>query len=73
MVRISLGPKTRADSRVARRKREILQAASQEFRARGFHATGMRPECLPRLVAAGVHLPIDLFEPRQLELWRKEE
>jgi pilus assembly protein CpaF len=38
-----------------------------------FRSTGIRPECLPRLIAAGVDLPIELFEPRQLELWRKDK
>ena len=31
-----------------------------------FHATGLRPHCLERLVAAGVHLPPELFEQRIL-------
>jgi len=38
-----------------------------------FQATGMRPECLPKLYAAGIDVPIDLFEPRQLELASKEK
>jgi pilus assembly protein CpaF len=36
---------------------------SQEGRVRGrFRATGIRPKCAERLAAAGVHLPMDMFE-----------
>ena len=36
---------------------------SPEGRVRGrFRATGIRPKCSERLAAAGVHLPMDLFE-----------
>ena len=31
-----------------------------------FCATGIRPRCLDRLASAGVHLPVELFEPRIL-------
>ena len=33
-----------------------------------FRATGMRPECLPRLEACGVELPVELFERRRLDV-----
>jgi pilus assembly protein CpaF len=36
-----------------------------------FHATGIRPLCLDRLEAAGVHVPVELFEPRVLSLAQK--
>jgi pilus assembly protein CpaF len=36
-----------------------------------FRATGIRPECLAKLTSAGVELPFELFEPRQLKLWSK--
>ncbi len=37
-------------------------------RAQGyFHATGLRPNCLERLDALGVGLPLDLFERRILQ------
>ena len=40
-----------------------------ERRAIGdFHATGIRPHCYDRLENAGVHVPVELFEPRMLEL-----
>jgi len=31
-----------------------------------FQATGMRPECREKLIANGVHIPVELFEPRRL-------
>lgn len=36
-----------------------------------FQCSGMRPECMPRLEAAGIKLDPSIFEPRQLELWKK--
>ena len=33
-----------------------------------FYATGIRPHCYDRLEQAGVHVPVELFEPRMLEL-----
>ena len=36
-----------------------------------FQATGMQPECLDKLRAHGVHLPLELFESRRL-LTRQE-
>jgi pilus assembly protein CpaF len=32
-----------------------------------FQATGMRPRCLARLAAAGVQVPVELFERRTLK------
>jgi len=32
-----------------------------------FHATGIRPECLAKLEASGVALPVELFERRILK------
>ena len=38
-----------------------------ERRAQGyFHTTGIRPHCLERLTAAGLTLPVELFERRVL-------
>ncbi len=31
-----------------------------------FHSTGIRPKCLDKLEAAGIHLPVELFERRVL-------
>jgi pilus assembly protein CpaF len=31
-----------------------------------FQATGIRPKCLDRLAAAGIHLPVELFERRTM-------
>lgn len=38
-----------------------------------FRCNGIRPDCLPKLVAAGEDLPIEVFEPRKLEVWRKKK
>lgn len=36
-----------------------------------FRATGIRPDCLQRLNGAGIDLPYQLFQPRELKLWSK--
>jgi pilus assembly protein CpaF len=33
-----------------------------------FLANGIRPDCLDRITASGIALPMDLFEPRRLEV-----
>jgi pilus assembly protein CpaF len=33
-----------------------------------FLATGIRPDCLDRIAASGIRLPVDLFEPRRLDV-----
>jgi pilus assembly protein CpaF len=33
-----------------------------------FLATGIRPDCLDRIAASGIRLPVDLFEPRRLDI-----
>lgn len=47
---------------------EFVQTGVDEHRvATGFfQATGMRPECKDKLVANGVNLPVEMFEPRRL-------
>jgi pilus assembly protein CpaF len=32
-----------------------------------YRATGMRPQCLPKLEACGANVPLDIFERRRLE------
>jgi pilus assembly protein CpaF len=36
-----------------------------------FRATGIRPDCLSKLVSAGVEVPYEIFQPKQLKLWSK--
>ena len=47
---------------------EFVQlGVDDQRRAKGyFNATGLRPECMKKLLAAGENLPADLFERRKL-------
>jgi pilus assembly protein CpaF len=47
---------------------EFVQlGVDEQRRAKGyFNATGLRPECMKKLHAAGEDLPIELFERRKL-------
>ena len=54
---------------------EYVQTSVDENRSvQGyFQATGMRPECRDKLIANGIHLPIELFEARRLLTQRERE
>lgn len=38
-----------------------------------FRCSGIQPDCLSKLAAAGETLPIEIFEPRQLKVWEKKK